>query len=66
MDVVWEYLSASDIFVFPSFHEGMPNSLLEAAWAGLPAVAFDIPQFVRSMSTPKSSFPFPSSNSGNL
>jgi glycosyltransferase involved in cell wall biosynthesis len=40
---IWEYFKAADIFVFPSFKEGMPNSLLEAMLAGLPAVAFSIP-----------------------
>ncbi|MCI0407877.1 MAG: glycosyltransferase family 4 protein, partial [Acidobacteria bacterium] len=40
---IWEYFRASDIFAFPSFREGMPNSLLEAMLAGLPAVAFAIP-----------------------
>lgn len=40
---LWEYFSAADIFVFPSFKEGMPNSLLEAMLGGLPAVAFAIP-----------------------
>jgi len=42
-DEVWNYLSAADIFVFPSFKEGMPNSLLEAMLARLPSVAFGIP-----------------------
>lgn len=40
---VWEYLNAADIFAFPSHREGMPNSLLEAMAAGVPAVAFAIP-----------------------
>jgi len=40
---IWEYFKAADIFAFPSFREGMPNSLLEAMLAGLPAVAFSIP-----------------------
>lgn len=40
---IWEYFTASDIFAFPSFREGMPNSLLEAMLARLPAVAFSIP-----------------------
>jgi glycosyltransferase involved in cell wall biosynthesis len=40
---IWEYFKAADIFAFPSFKEGMPNSLLEAMLAGLPAVAFSIP-----------------------
>jgi glycosyltransferase involved in cell wall biosynthesis len=39
----WDYYHAADIFAFPSFKEGMPNSLLEAMVSGLPAVAFDIP-----------------------
>ncbi|MEM7533261.1 MAG: glycosyltransferase [Chloroflexota bacterium] len=32
-------LSAFDIFVQPSFHEGMPNTVIEAMDAGLPVVA---------------------------
>jgi teichuronic acid biosynthesis glycosyltransferase TuaC len=40
---VEEYLSAADIFAFPSHHEGMPNSLLEAMAMGVPSVAFGIP-----------------------
>jgi teichuronic acid biosynthesis glycosyltransferase TuaC len=43
---VWEYLSAADIFAFPSHREGMPNSLLEAMVMGVPAVAFAIPPVV--------------------
>jgi glycosyltransferase involved in cell wall biosynthesis len=33
------YLSAADIFVLPSFVEGIPLSLLEAGAIGLPAIA---------------------------
>lgn len=36
-------LAGGDAFVFPSLTEGMPNALMEAMWAGLPAVASDIP-----------------------
>lgn len=40
---VWENLCGADIFAFPSHHEGMPNSLLEAMAMGLPAIVFGIP-----------------------
>jgi glycosyltransferase involved in cell wall biosynthesis len=42
-DKVAEYLCAADIFAFASYHEGMPNSLLEAMAMGVPSVAFAIP-----------------------
>jgi teichuronic acid biosynthesis glycosyltransferase TuaC len=42
-EMVWQYLTAADIFAFPSHSEGMPNSLLEAMAAGLPAIAYAIP-----------------------
>jgi teichuronic acid biosynthesis glycosyltransferase TuaC len=42
-DKVWDYFHAADIFAFPSHSEGMPNSLLEAMSAALPAIAYAIP-----------------------
>ncbi len=39
MDDVREVLRAGDIFVFPSFHEGLGVAILEAAASGLPSVA---------------------------
>ena len=36
------WLAASDVFVFPSYHEGMPNAVLEAMTCGLPVVATSV------------------------
>jgi len=38
-----ELLRCADMFVFPSAIEGLPNAVIEAALAGLPVVAADIP-----------------------
>ena len=34
-------LSAMDVYVFPSFYEGMPNTVIEAQATGLPCVISD-------------------------
>ena len=39
---VEEWLSASDVLVFPSYREGFPNVPLQAAVLGIPIIATDI------------------------
>lgn len=49
-DDPWTFLRDADVFILPSFHEGLPLSLLEAMAVGLPAIATqvgDIPDVVR-------------------
>lgn len=38
---VTDLLSAMDVFVFPSFYEGMPNTIIEAQATGLPCILSD-------------------------
>lgn len=38
---VQDYLSASDLFIFPSLYEGLPLTLVEAQSSGLPIVCSD-------------------------
>ena len=42
---VGDLLAASDVFVFPSLHEGLGGALLEALAMSLPIVASDLPAF---------------------
>ena len=37
-----DFLSISDLFVLPSYREGLPNSLIEAGSFGIPLLATDI------------------------
>jgi glycosyltransferase involved in cell wall biosynthesis len=41
-DQVMRELAASDIFVNPSYSEGLPTTVLEAASVGLPIIATDV------------------------
>ena len=40
---VKKLLATADLFLFPSYREGVPRAILEAASMGLPTVAFDVP-----------------------
>lgn len=42
-DLLFEYLRKSDIFVFPSYSEGLPRSLLEAMVNGCVCITTDLP-----------------------
>ena len=43
MTNVLPYLQKSRISILPSYREGLPKSLLEAASCGLPLIATDVP-----------------------
>jgi glycosyltransferase involved in cell wall biosynthesis len=43
VDDMRELLAETDIFVLPSYREGLPRSLIEAGACGLPLVATDVP-----------------------
>ena len=51
---VVRFLLAADVFVLPSFSEGIPSSLLEACFCGLPCIATNtgaIPDVIKNMET---------------
>ena len=41
-DELLEYYAGSDCFVFPSYREGFPNTVMEAGAMGLPSIVTDI------------------------
>jgi glycosyltransferase involved in cell wall biosynthesis len=43
VDNIEQELKNSDIFIFPSYHEGLGGALIEAFAAGLPCICADIP-----------------------
>ncbi len=48
---VFEWLTAGDVYVFPTLHENLSNALLEACVAGLPVIATNVggnPEVIRS------------------
>ena len=42
VDAPQEFYQMADVYIFPSRHEGLPTSLLEAMASGLPCVTSDI------------------------
>lgn len=48
----YQYMSRSDIFVFPSLYEGFPNALAEAVCLGLPCIATDFHAGAREILAP--------------
>ena len=60
------FYKASDIFVLPSFAEGMPNSLLEAMACGLPIIASKIGGVVDVVQDERSGILFESGDMSGL
>ncbi|RLC64495.1 MAG: glycosyl transferase family 1, partial [Chloroflexi bacterium] len=61
-----ELLSITDIFVNPSYSEGLPTSVLEAGVAGLPIVATDVGGTKEIIEDGKSGFLIPPTNTKAL
>jgi glycosyltransferase involved in cell wall biosynthesis len=63
---VADVLAASDVFVLPSFSEGIPLALLEAMAAGLPVVATAVPGTTDVVSDPSLGLLVPPHDAGAL
>jgi glycosyltransferase involved in cell wall biosynthesis len=40
---MYSYYQNADVFIFPSYNEGVPNALIEAMAAGCHIICYDIP-----------------------
>jgi glycosyltransferase involved in cell wall biosynthesis len=61
-----KYYYASNLFVFPSRHEGMPNAILEAMASGLPVIASRIAGNEELVLPEKTGFLVPPQDAGGL
>jgi glycosyltransferase involved in cell wall biosynthesis len=52
-------LSDADLLLFPSYREGVPRAVMEAAATGLPTVAFDVPGVREAVRDKKTGFLVP-------
>lgn len=60
------YYAASDCFVFPSYREGFPNTVLEAGAMGLPSIVTDINSSREIIETGKNGLIIQSKNTDEL
>ncbi len=65
-DEIIDILSATDIFVNPSYSEGLPTSVMEAASIGLPIVATDVGGTREIITSSKTGILVKAGNTGQL
>ncbi|WP_221656904.1 glycosyltransferase family 4 protein [Bacteroides salyersiae] len=65
-DTLLLYYAASDCFVFPSYREGFPNTVMEAGAMGLPSIVTDINGSREIIENGKNGIIIPSKNSDAL
>lgn len=56
MENPYSFMARSDLFVFPSLWEGMPNAVIEALMCGLPIIASDCDSGPREILAPKTPY----------
>ena len=65
-DDLLAYYAASDCFVFPSYREGFPNTVMEAGAMGLPSIVTDINGSREIITNGKNGMVIPSQNADAL
>lgn len=56
VDNPYDFLKASNLFVFPSLYEGLGNSILEALTCGIPIISSDCDAGPREILSPKTDY----------